>query len=84
MNPCKLILKEHFILQNVTWEHENVWECTYRMAADHVCADQVLLQEGEQYCRCIRATFSNLEFLTDINGEWKRVGPRIWGNKAIM
>ena len=84
MNPCELIMKEHFILQNTTWEHENVWESTYRMAADHVCADQILLQEGEQYYRCIRAAFSNLECLWRINGDWEPVGPQIWGNKAIM
>ena len=84
MNPCTLIHKEHFILNDVTWEHENVWECTYSMAADHICAEQILLQEGEQYYRCVRATFSSLEYLTDINGQWKRVGSRIWGSKEIM
>lgn len=84
MNPCTLIQKEHFILNKVTWEHESVWECIYCMAADCICVDQILLQEGELYYRCIRASFSNLEYQRDSDGKWEQIGPKIWGNKAIM
>lgn len=84
MNPCTLIYKEHFVLYDITWEHENVWEHTYCMAADHICVDQILLQDGEQYYRCIRATFSALERMSNINGNRRRVGPRIWGSREIM
>ena len=84
MNPCTLIQNEHFILNKVTWEHESVWECIYCMAADCICVDQILLQEGELYYRCIRASFSNLEYQRDSDGKWEQIGPKIWGNKAIM
>lgn len=84
MNPCELIMKEHFVLNDVLWKHENVWESTYHMRADQICVDQILLQEGELYYRCIRPVFTCLEYTTDINRDRKPVGPKIWGNKAIM
>ena len=84
MNPCMLIAKEHFVLTDHIWEHENVWESTYHMRADYIAVDQILLQEEGLYYRCIRPTFSRLDCKTDINEDWKPVGSRIWGNKAIM
>ena len=84
MNPCELIMKEHFVLKDHIWEHENVWESTYHMRAGHIAVDQILLQEEGLYYRCIRPTFSRLDYKTDVNGDWKPVGPQIWGNKAIM
>ena len=84
MNPCELIMKEHFVLKDHSWEHENVWGSTYHMHADHIAVDQILLQEEDLYYRCIRPTFSRLDYKTDVNGDWKPVGSQIWGNKAIM
>lgn len=81
---ASLIGKERFELDEMEWDHENIYGCTYKMRADRISAEQILFRCEGHYYRCVRPTFYGLQYKSRIDTEWKDVGSQLWGNTGII
>lgn len=84
MHPVDLLEKQQFELDEVHFDHKNIWDSIRRLRASQIDVEQVLLREGNRYYRCIRPVFADLQYISRIDGTFRDVGTSIWGNKDIM
>ena len=79
----RLIAQEQFEIDELQWDHLNAWEYTYKMRASHISVMQAVIKDGQNYCRCIRPQFIDLQY----NGRWRgeRIDvDRFWGNTGTI
>ena len=81
--PVELIAQEQFEIDELQWDHLNAWECTYKMRASHISVTQAVFKDGENYCRCIRPQFADLQYNGRWHGEWIDID-RFWGNTGTV
>ncbi len=70
-------------LNKYQWKHINTWEFPYRMKADEIIAEQILLKIKNKYYRCIKPSFTNLQYSTE-KTEWMPIGNNLWGFPNIF
>lgn len=83
LHPVEVIAMEQFEIDEVQWDHLNAWECTYKMRASHISVMQAVIKDGQNYCRCIRPQFIDLQYNGRWRGEWIDVD-RFWGNTGTI
>ena len=84
LNPVELVSMELFELDDVQWNHTNVWDSIYTMHALHISVQQVVFRDGEYYCRCIRPAFKGLQYKSARRSFWADVGSCFWGNVGML
>lgn len=84
LRAVELLSVEQFELDNAQWEHINTWDCVYIMRTSHVSVTQAVFTDGNQYCRCIKPQFTDLQYNGDQRGCWIDVGDCFWGNVGVM
>ena len=84
LHPVELIAMERLEVDNAEWEHTNTWGAIYRMRAAKISVAQAVFKDGEDYCRCIRPEFVNLQYNSLRRDCWRDVGRNFWGNTGMM
>ena len=86
LTPEKIVATKEYSLENVAWEHTNIWDSIRNLKTDKVTVHQVILAQGNRYIRCIRPVFENLmvykRYLSP--PQWQQIGNRFWGFPGIM
>lgn len=84
LHPVELIAMERLEVDDAEWEHTNTWGAIYRMRAAKISVAQAVFKDGEDYCRCIRPEFVNLQYNSLRRDCWRDVGRNFWGNTGMM
>ena len=86
LTPEKMVAAKEHSLENITWQHTNIWDSIRNLKADRVSIHQVILAQGDWYIRCIRPVFENLmvyrRYLSP--PQWLPIGNRFWGFPGMM
>jgi len=83
IKPIKIIAEVEKEIDNFHFDHLNVWDCTYRMLADHVSFTCVYLEDSNgSLRRCIRADFTNLSLDDNKTRYLVREGKN-WGHPGL-
>lgn len=80
--PVKVIGENEKHFDNFSSDHLNVWDCIYKMAADHAACRCVYIEDslGKLY-RCLSAEFTNLS----IDGTYGLIQrEHFWGHPGII
>lgn len=77
--PVRLIHRETLVLENHTLEHENIWQCIYKMHCERVETEHLWLEcEGCGF-RVLTAKFKDLQHENALGG-WKSIREdMLWG-----
>ena len=74
-------------LDNVSFDHNNVWNCIYKMRAEHVSCRYVYIEDSDnKLYRCLGCDFTNLtsgDETESIPQELVREG-KCWGHPGII
>lgn len=82
---CVVLLAERMVLENVIWDHLNVWDSIYKLRADKMEIDQCVIQKDDLYWYCIRPVFYGLETAKPphLGPGWRPVR-HFWGMPGIF
>lgn len=79
LTPAKLIHRERLVLENHTLEHENIWQCIYKMRCERVETEHLWLECEGRWLRMLKAKFKGLQH-EDALGGWKTIREgMLWG-----
>lgn len=84
LHPVELIAMERLEVDEAEWEHTNTWGSIYKMRAAKISVAQAVFKDGEDYCRCIRPEFVDLQYNSFRRDCWRNVGRNFWGNTGMM
>ena len=70
-------------LNEYQWEHINTWGFPYIMKAQKIIAEQILLKIKNKYYRCVKPTFTRLQYSTE-KTDWMPIGNNLWGFPNIF
>lgn len=84
LKPVGVIAKIIYELEDVCWDHINIYDCVYKMRASKSIVEQVLVRDGDTYYRCIRPAFTGLQYQAEGIPIWRPIGDRIWGNGSVV
>lgn len=82
--PVELIALEQLEVDDAEWEHTNTWGSIYQMRAAKISVTQAVFKDRDDYCRCIRPEFVNLQYNSLRRDCWRDVGRNFWGNTGMM
>lgn len=81
---ASLTAKERFELNATEWDHKNAYGCIYKMRAERISAEQILIKCEDLYYRCVRPTFYGLQYKTKEDADWEDVGNNLQVNEGII
>ena len=84
LHPVELIAMGRLEVNEAEWEHTNTWGAIYRMRAAKISVARAVFKDGEDYCRCIRPEFVDLQYNSFRRDCWRNVGCNFWGNTGMM
>ncbi len=82
LKPVRVLASSKMTLQEKTWDHQNIWDCPYRMKFDSAEVEQIIVRYEGKYHRCIKAKIIGLCY-KGINGEWAPVD-MVFGNGCVL
>ena len=84
LTPARLVHRETLVLENHTLEHENVWQCIYKMRCEKVETEHLWLEcEGRGF-RVLKAKFKGLQHEGALGG-WKTIREdMLWGFPCML
>ena len=82
--PARIIAMERFDQETTEWDHENTYGCIYRMRADRIATEQMILECEDYYYWCMRPSFWGLQYMEEYGSLWRDVGNRLWGNESVV
>lgn len=84
LHPVELIAMERLEVDEAEWEHTNTWGSIYKMRAAKISVTQAVFKDGDDYCRCIRLEFVDVQYNSLRRDCWRDVGRNFWGNAGMM
>jgi len=76
--PASVLFRAETSLVDYEWEHLNIWGWPYNMRCDKVDTEHLWLCCENEFSRCIKARFQNLQYML-IDDKWKPIGDMLWG-----
>ena len=84
LTPARLIHRETLVLENHTLEHENIWQCIYRLRCDRVETEHLWLECEGRWLRVLKAKFKGLQHEGALGG-WKNIREdMLWGFPCML
>ncbi len=68
LTPLSEVCRSAYLVDNPRWTYRNKFGCTMCAKADLSDADQLLLQDGDHYLRCVRFWFEGLSHVHSEKG----------------
>lgn len=84
LHPVELIAMERLEVDEAEWEHTNTWGSIYQMRAAKISVTQAVFKDRDDYCRCIRPEFVDLQYNSPHRSCWRAVGRNFWGNTGTI
>lgn len=82
LKPVRILASSKITLPEMTWEHQNIWNCPYKMKFDSAEVSQIVIRYEGKYHRCIKAKITGFCY-AGIYDEWISVDT-IFGNDCVI
>lgn len=82
--PCDTVCADRVIFPKTAWSHRTPWDYDFRLEADSISMDRVILHNGIAHCLCIRPVFRNLRYYKVSTDTWMPMPDRFWGQPHVM
>ena len=82
----KMVAAKEHSLENIAWQHTNIWDSIRNLKADRVSIHHVILAQGDNYIRCIRPVFENLMvYKRHLSPpQWQPIENHFWGFPGMI